>query len=185
MSAVADVKPERLFVGVPIPERTREILARQLPVPIPGKASPSVNWHFTLRFLGSTEAILRDRLIAELSRSQFGKRFEIAFDSLGAFPNARRAKILWAGIGRGRERLESVAQLVERASVSAGFPAEERRFSAHLTLSRINPPRPLGSLIESAGRIEARMRVEEVVLYRSELGGPHSKYTPIETFTLG
>lgn len=184
MSAVIPGKPERLFIGVPIPARTRELLSRQLPESLPGKASPSSNWHFTLRFLGATEPVLRDRVVDELSRISFGRKFEIAFDSLGAFPNARHAKILWAGVGKGKERLESIAQLVECAAVDAGFPGEKRKFSAHLTLSRINPPRPVVQLLQNSRGIDASMRVEEVILYRSELGGAHSKYTTVESFSL-
>ena len=185
MSAIEAERPERLFVGVPVPERTRQSLARQLPQPLPGKPSPMGNWHFTLRFLGETEAMLRDRLIRGLRETSLGGPFELAFQSLGAFPDPRRAKILWAGVGKGKERLESIAQRVEAAAVEAGFSREMRRFSAHLTLSRINPPRAVKELLADARPIDARMRIEEVVLYRSELGGPHSKYTVVETFSLG
>ena len=184
MPAVEIAKAERLFIGIPIPERTRESLARQLPQSLPGKAAPIGNWHFTLKFLGSTEPVHRDRLIDQLRKIRFGRAFEIAFDTLGAFPNPRRARILWAGVGKGRERLESVAERVEAAAIAAGFPPDERRFNAHLTLSRLNPPQSVGHIFENAKKLDAHMLVDEINLYRSELGGAHSKYTVVESLRL-
>lgn len=184
MPAIEIAKPERLFIGVPIPERTRESLARQLPQSLPGKAAPIGNWHFTLKFLGPTEPVHRDRLIDQLREIRFGRAFEIAFDTLGAFPNPRRARILWAGVGKGRERLESVAERVEAAAIAAGFPPDERRFNAHLTLSRLNPPQSVRHIFENATKLDAHMLVDEINLYRSELGGAHSKYTVVESLRL-
>ena len=123
-------------------------------------------------------------MIEQLRQIRFGSPFDIAFDTLGAFPNPRRARILWAGVGKGRERFESVAARVEEAAIAAGFPPDERKFNAHLTLSRLNPPQSVGHVFENAKRLDARMLVNEVILYRSDLGGAHSKYTVVESFGL-
>lgn len=176
---------ERLFVGIPITERTRVTLERQLPSTLPGRPGPSENWHFTLRFLGATANHQRDRFIEDLRRKSFGDPFDIEFDMLGAFPNPRRARILWAGVGFGHERLESIASKVEGSARAAGFDPEPRKFTAHLTLSRLRPPESVAHLLATARPIDAKMQVNEVILYRSELGGVHSRYTIVDTFSLG
>ena len=176
---------ERLFVGIPISERTRVTLERQLPSKLPGRPGPSENWHFTLRFLGATVNHQRDRFIEDLRRKSFGDPFDIEFDMLGAFPNSRRARILWAGVGFGHERLESIASKVEGSARAAGFDPEPRPFTAHLTLSRLRPPESVAHLLATARRIDARMRVNEVILYRSEPGGVHSRYAVVDSFFLG
>jgi len=178
------VKPERLFVGVPIAAATREELVRRLPSNLPGKSALPENWHFTLRFLGATSPDQRDRVISELSALSFGRSFTIRLDALGAFPNQRKARVIWVGASEGADRLSSIAERVESAAVRAGFEPERRKFSPHLTLSRLREPQNVTSLI-TAQRISAvRMTVEEVILYESRMGGPHSRYSVVMGFPL-
>ena len=184
MPALDTEKQERLFIGVPISAAARGALSVQLTKPIPGKPVPAENWHFTLRFLGSTGIAAREKLVEALRPVQFGPAFEIAFDSLGAFPNSGRARVLWVGVGRGREKLEAIADQVEAAVLRAGFEKEKRRFKAHLTIARVDPPHSVAPFIGRVGRIDVKMRVDHVVLYRSELGRPHSRYVEMETFSL-
>jgi len=176
--------PQRLFIGVPIPEATRLSLARQVPSSLPGNPSPLENWHFTLRFLGATDGERRDKLIDNLRATNFGAPFEIAFDKLGAFPNPRRARVVWIGAGPGKERLESVAAKAEKAAVLSGFDPEPRKFSAHLTIARIKQPQSIEQFLLKEKKINATMRVEEVILFRSEMGRGHSKYSVIARFPL-
>ena len=176
--------PQRLFIGVPVPESTKLALSRQVPSFVPGKPSPLENWHFTLRFLGNTDVTRRAKLIERLRATNFGPSFDIEFDTLGAFPNPRRARVIWLGVGRGRERLESVADKAEKAAVETGFEPEPRKFSAHLTVSRLKQPEPIAQFLAKAGRVDAIMRVTEVILYRSEPGRGHSRYSVVAAFPL-
>ena len=175
---------ERLFIGVPVDESTRSILVRQLPRNLPGKPTPPENWHFTLRFLGSTEAERRDALIERLSSTRFGSSFDLSFERLGAFPNAGRARVLWVGAGAGHARLEGVAQKVEQIARSIGFDAEKKPFKAHLTVSRMKEPQSVSELLARGRPVQATMRVEEVILYRSQPGGAHSQYSVVMAFPL-
>jgi 2'-5' RNA ligase len=175
---------ERLFIGVPVPESTRLLLARQIPSILPGKPSPAENWHFTLRFLGATDAERKEALIDDLRATNFGASFDVEFDRLGAFPNPRRARVVWLGVAKGKEKLESVAAKAELAAVQSGFDPEARKFSAHLTVSRLRNPESVEQFLAKARKIDAAMRVEEVILYRSEIGGAHSKYSVIASIPL-
>ncbi|HEX6576488.1 MAG TPA: RNA 2',3'-cyclic phosphodiesterase [Gemmatimonadaceae bacterium] len=176
---------ERLFIGVPVDEAARATLLRQLPRQIPGKPTPPENWHFTLKFLGSTEAVARDRLIEAMRAASFGQSFNLSFDRLGAFPNAGRARVLWIGTGAGHERLEAIAQKVEAVASGIGFEREKRPFKPHLTISRMKEPASVMQLLSKVPAIQATMRVNEVMLYRSELGGSHSRYSVVARFSLG
>ena len=184
MSAIVDLHTERLFIGVPVPERTRLNLMRQIPPDLPGRPAPPENWHFTLRFLGSTDAARRDRLIDALASKNFGSAFEIEFDALGAFPNPRRARVLWVGVGNGHEKLERVALAAEGAARESGFEAESRKFTAHLTISRMKQSESLVEFLAKARNVSAAMRVDEVILFKSELGSDHSRYTVVAAFPL-
>ena len=184
MPEIAAHQTQRLFIGVPVPEKTSVSIARQLPPALPGRQPPLGNWHFTLRFLGDTEADTRDRLLEKLSAVGLGRGFSISFDRLGAFPNARRAKVLWLGVSNGRERLEALAAKVETAASLSGFEPEKRRFSPHLTLSRMRAPESVADLVSKSRPVNAEMLVDRVILYSSVTGGPHSVYTIVQTFPL-
>jgi 2'-5' RNA ligase len=175
---------ERLFIGVPVDESTRSILMRQLPKNLPGKAAPPENWHFTLRFLGSTEAGRRDELIERLSSTRFGSSFDLAFDRLGAFPNPGRARVVWIGTGAGHERLERIAARVEEICRAVGFEPEKRTFKAHLTIARMREPQSVAALLSSARPIQATVEVREISLYRSESGIKHSRYSIVASIPL-
>jgi 2'-5' RNA ligase len=172
-----------LFLAVPLTERARHEIIAKLPV-LPGRLVPPHNWHFTLRFLGDTDAPTRDRLIAALRAAPLGSRFSISFGSLGAFPRANRARIIWLGVDEGAKRLVSVAESVQDAVRRAGLQAEERPFKPHLTLSRIEPTRSVADVVTSLPPLGVTMPVTEVALVRSQLGKGPAQYQVVERFGL-
>jgi 2'-5' RNA ligase len=178
-------KPERLFIGVPLTEDARRTIERSLPKRLPGKPVPTENWHFTLRFLGSTEPNRRDQVIRTLEAATCGPSFTIRFSELGAFPNPGRARVLWLGVDEGVERMVQLAAIAEAAARLAGFAAESREFTPHLTLSRIDPPTSVRALLGSRLRFGTRMQVDSVVVYRSRLGGGPARYEEVVRIALG
>ena len=175
----------RLFIGIPVDGRVREALEGFLaPVRLPGRLVPPDKWHLTLRFLGDTSQATLQRLRERLRATAFGSSFEIAFDALGAFPRPARASVLWLGVSEGADRLAALASIVEAAVRNAGFAAESRPFSSHLTLSRLQPPRDVRPLIDSVPAFGERMRVAEVTLFRSHLGRGPSRYEVVDQYSL-
>jgi len=178
----------RLFIGVPLTgDARREIearLRRALPGGVPGRAIPSASWYMTLRFLGPSRpdqlATIRDRLRAP----SLGEGFGIRFGGLGAFPRPRSARMLWVAIGEGADGLRRLAAIAEEAARAAGFGPESRAYTPHLTLSRIQPPRDVAGAIERIPPLEVEMRVGEVIVFRSHLGGGPARYEAVERFPL-
>jgi RNA 2',3'-cyclic 3'-phosphodiesterase len=103
---------------------------------------------------------------------------------LGAFPNPRRATVIWLGVTRGEDRLTELADLCEEAAQSAGFPPEDRPFHPHLTLSRVRPAEKVVDLLASEPPPPIRTTVDRVTLFRSHLGRGGAVYEPIEEFPL-
>jgi 2'-5' RNA ligase len=178
------VRPERLFVGIPIATGTREKLLGKIPRRLPGRVTPPENWHFTLRFLGATLPEQKERILRELRAIDFGKSFQIRFDGLGAFPNVSRARVIWLGVGMGSDRLSEIASLVESAAARAGFEPERRRFAPHLTLSRPGDTVPVSQILSAQRPVNVQMRVDQVILYQSATGGAHSRYSVVTAFPL-
>jgi 2'-5' RNA ligase len=184
VSQTESARPERLFIGVPVSPDARDAIARKLPKNLPGKPVAPDKWHFTLRFLGPTPLEARDKIIDRLSGAKLGSGFQVRFGELGAFPTPRRARILWLGLTWGGERLSELAAVAEDAARNAGFAAEGKRFTPHLTLSRIDPPQSITELLAQKHRYEIEMTVAALILYRSRLGGGPARYEEVSRFEL-
>jgi 2'-5' RNA ligase len=78
-----------------------------------------------------------------------------------------------------------LAAIAEAAARNAGFASETKAFTPHLTLSRIDPPVSIKTLIDSKPNFTARMTVDSRIVYRSRLGGGPARYEEVERITLG
>jgi 2'-5' RNA ligase len=179
----------RLFIGVPLTdEARREIDARlrsALPDGLPGRAVPVANWHLTLRFLGATRADQLAIVREHLRSAELGAATDVRFGEMGAFSRPRSARVLWVAVTEGAERLRDLARIAEDAARAAGFAPEQKSWKPHLTLSRIQPPRDVTGVIDRVPPLEVGMRVADVVLFRSHLGGGPARYEAVERFALG
>jgi 2'-5' RNA ligase len=179
----------RLFIGVPLAEEARggieAWLRRALPEGVPGRAVPATNWHLTLRFLGASTTEQFALVREHLREAALGPAFTAGFGELGAFSRPRRARVMWIGIAEGAERLRELAAVAENAARAAGFAPEEKRFTPHLTISRIHPPRDVTRAIAAAPTLELAMPVGELVVFRSHLGGGPARYEAVERLPLG
>jgi 2'-5' RNA ligase len=175
----------RLFVAVPLPDEIRMALADRLgTVAVPGKVVRPENWHITLRFLGATDQVTYERLLAALDGSGLGPWFDVGLGEMGAFPRPGGATVTWLAVTDGRERLEELADQAEEAAQAAGFAPEDRPFRAHLTLSRVRPAEDVGRLVEEFPAVDLRWHCRSIVVYRSQPGRGGVRYEPLETFPL-
>jgi 2'-5' RNA ligase len=179
----------RLFVALDIPESVRSALAAL--VPILRAVCASARWvrieglHVTLKFIGEVPpqkvGPIKDTLAALPSRPAIS----IIFRGLGFFPNARRPRVLWAGIEASQE-LADLAAAVETALDPLGFARDGRVFSPHLTLARFDTPRGLEALhaaIEKSGHLEfGSVIATDFHLYQSILKPSGAEYTRQATF---
>jgi 2'-5' RNA ligase len=151
------------------------------------------NWHLTLKFLGDVEEASLPRLAAALGEVRFAE-FVMQGGGGGFFPprpegrRGWRPRVLWVGLERGAAEAAALAAAIEKALLALGFPAEERPFSAHLTLARIkwSEPDPWDEvLVDLAGRPWPVTVAAGFTLYRSELGPGGPQYTALSTFAAG
>lgn len=183
-----EAKPLRLFVAFDVPdaaldalERAEALLRERHPR---ARWVPRPNRHVTLKFLGPTWPRLLGWVREEV-RTAAARAAPVPthLTGLGAFPNARRARVLWAGLDDPGGRLGALASALDEA-LSREFAPEKRGFTAHLTIARFEPPVPLDGL-EAAGIEGDPFVVDRIVLYRSHLRRPAPVYEPLEVFPLG
>jgi 2'-5' RNA ligase len=139
------------------------------------------NLHYTLRFLGEVGESGARRVADAAERAVQGfAAFDAELGSPGAFPNARRARVLWLGMARGERPLVELAQALEAELGRLGFEKEGRGFSPHLTIGRV---RELGhdwtGALEAAraATTGARFRVDRLSVVESRLNPKGSIYT--------
>lgn len=133
------------------------------------------NLHITLHFLGEVDE--RDlikvcRAVEEACRTR--EPFTMSLASTGAFPNTRRPKTLWAGIGEGTQDLVAIHDALEPSLMELGcYRREDRPYSPHLTLGRVKgdeASEPLATaLAKNAGWQGGDVQVREVLVMSSEL----------------
>jgi 2'-5' RNA ligase len=148
--------------------------------------------HLTLKFLGDVPDGQFDNLQTML-REEAGRHpaFNIRVGGLGAFPNFKNPRVIWVGVEAPAD-LTALQLGIETQAGRLGYAAEDRAFSPHLTLGRLNryvAPQEVQRLSQVLSTVKAEpfgnLRVEEVCLYRSDLkpGGP--LYTRLFAAQLG
>ena len=145
------------------------------------RCTPRPQWHLTLQFLGNRvdlDAVAG--ALGSLVHAPFGVRLA----GLGAFPNPRRARVVWVGVGEGRAELEALAGAVEAVLAPTGFVAEERAHQPHLTLARLRTPAPVVEIVEAGGApgggaIGPAWGVGEVVLFESVTRREGAEHRPV------
>jgi 2'-5' RNA ligase len=149
--------------------------------------------HVTLAFLERVPEPKVDDLVERLARAA-GRRtaFETAISGGGAFPNAGRAKVLWAGLDldeSGRTELDRLATGCRAAANRAGIEVDGTSFRPHLTLGRTRYPHDVSNWVRLLDAYSGpRWQATELTLVQSFLGeGPRGRprHVAVEVFPLG
>ena len=157
--------------------------------------TPPDNLHLTLRFLGETGDTQRRQIEGALATiAAQSAAFSLALRAAGAFPNLHKPNILWLDFGGDLNVLAPLQRRIELAAQQAGFTAEERAFTPHLTVARAQKsaaPAMLARAGEALRTVTAApapagtpFAVAAFYLIRSDLQPAGAIYTPLATFAL-
>jgi len=150
-------------------------------------AAPTLSWtdesrlHLTLKFLGEQDQQVVPALGASLSAVvQRHRPFTMRLGEVGAFPNFRRARVVWMGVERD-PRLELLHHDVEVACEEQGFEIDGRAFRPHITLARVKArtnEAELKGLWRESKRVayQGESAVDSVDVMQSTPGAGGSKY---------
>jgi RNA 2',3'-cyclic 3'-phosphodiesterase len=184
----------RLFVALQIPDLIRKDYAalldelRRFDAKASAKKPKWVrpeNLHVTLKFIGNTDPAKLDAIVAALAGVRSTQEIRLHFRGIGFFPSAKRPRVVWGGM-EASENLAALAHDVDQQIATLGFPAEERGFTPHLTLARLDPPvmaPELHAAIEKhVGRDFGELHSSEFHLIESKLKPSGAEYTTLQTF---
>jgi 2'-5' RNA ligase len=141
--------------------------------------------HVTLLFLGDVDDRELHAVCKAVASAAKGETsFSLRVSGLGAFPNARRPKVVWAGVTDGADVLQRMHLAIEAQMLELGsYRSEERGYTPHLTLGRINTPEAANAVAAELPKRTAwqggRFAVEEVLIYNSEMDRDGPVYTVV------
>jgi 2'-5' RNA ligase len=149
------------------------------------------NLHVTLLFLGEVDdrAVLDVcRAVADCTRQH--APFTLSVERAGCFPNPRRPRVLWVGVGEGTQPLCALHDALEPPLMELGcYRREERQYTPHITLGRVKSDRPtekLGTaLARQSGWKGGEVAVRELLVMGSELTPRGPVYTVLSRARLG
>ena len=105
------------------------------------------NIHITVRFLGNITPAMVEKIFEEMKQVQFVP-FNVQIKGLGAFPDLRYPRVVWAGITEGADQLKNVFSQLEPRLRGLGFTPDHKGFSPHLTIARVRSGRNKAQLAE-------------------------------------
>jgi len=133
----------RAFIAVELPEGLKTELTG-LKSLLKKTSPPVVKWvdpnsiHITLKFFGEISEDSIDELMLALEESAQGvPLFKLEVSDVGAFPDLRRAQVVWVGVKGEVDKIAQLQQRIESNTEQLGFPRESRVFTPHLTIGRV------------------------------------------------
>ena len=184
----------RLFFAIELGDALLDLLEERT-APLRAEL-PELAWvrrehcHLTLKFLGDVDEASTPKLIdaADVAASRHPP-LEMSVRDLGAFPNFRRARVVWIGVEQ-EPRLELLHHDLELACERAGFEVEGRPFRPHITLARVRAPLPVErarvlARVARTVRMKATVSVERITLFESTLAPTGARYRRIHAAPLG
>ena len=145
------------------------------------------NLHFTVKFLGEVP----ENVVAEIDRRVMTlalRRMDVGIRGLGAFPDERHPRVVWAGVSP--QDLASVSSSGQQViDVLEGIgESDERGFHPHITVARVRSPRNLEALTsvirECSTKEFGRSTITALKLKSSSLTPNGPTYRDIKEFSL-
>lgn len=143
----------------------------------------SEGMHLTLKFLGDIKNTQSAEICA-ITQAVCERHapFTVEVKELGFF-GGRLARVVWMGVGSDSQALLNLQGDLEAKLDQAGWPAEARRFSGHLTLGRVKQSRAGLALAQALAEFKnvnlGSIPIDQVNVYQSQLRPQGPEYTAL------
>jgi RNA 2',3'-cyclic 3'-phosphodiesterase len=138
------------------------------------------NLHCTLKFLGPLTPEMVARAVDEAARLTSLKGLTAEWRGLGAFPSARRSRVVVAHLRDSEQILTRLARDFDALGACLGVPSEQRAYQPHITLARLERPRDCSDVFDLL-TLRGSAQLGPVTLYESHLQPGGSHYEPLWT----
>ena len=145
--------------------------------------------HLTLKFLGNIGVEQVDPVARKMTGAVRGiGPLLLGAKGIGVFPNARRPRVIWAGLTGDLEQLVALQRNIDVALSEIGFAREKRSFKGHLTLGRfkgrMDSRRVTRALEEFEGFQTQTFTAQQLSLFKSQLEPAGAVYSQLKTVPL-
>ncbi|MFN8006213.1 MAG: RNA 2',3'-cyclic phosphodiesterase [Terriglobia bacterium] len=187
-------KPDeiRTFVCLELPRSVKELLSG-VQDDLKGVGA-KVSWvkpaniHLTLKFLGNlSQSRLAEVCVVVEEAGRAVSPFGFQVKGAGAFPPTGNPRVLWVGLAGVSAPLQDLQQRIDTGLFQRGFPRENKPFSPHLTIGRVQSGYQARALLEKISRLKVEgemVNVHQVAVMKSDLRAGGALYTPIQKFPL-
>jgi 2'-5' RNA ligase len=184
----------RIFVAVDISEEARERAAKYIAVMRGDLPKFAASWvrpeklHLTLRFIGDCDDAELKKVTEVVDSVSAGIHpFRINIIGTGVFPNEKRARVLWLGVGGETNQMIKAKDLFENEYHAAGLLGKREALTPHLTIARIKNIGRCREVVAAHlnsqfGPVE--FEVSELVVYESKLNPKGSIYSVVAKYNL-
>jgi 2'-5' RNA ligase len=151
---------------------------------------PPEKLHLTIKFVGEVDDAGATKLIDAVEQVvRLHRPFDMTLGGVGAYPNFRRARVVWIGV-ENDPRLEWLHHDLEIACADAGYEVEGRAFRPHITLARVRAPLPIERarpFAQAARRVAfaSTSLVRGLTLFESTLAPSGAGYRRVHAALLG
>lgn len=187
----------RSFIAIRLPEQLLDRV-RDFQAALGSPGDRAAKWvepgsmHITLKFLGNIELGRVQDIKQEIAAAVKPCRpFNLSTGASGFFPNAQRARVFWLGLEGDIQALVGLHKGIDEAMAKLGYPAENRPYTAHLTLARLREESGAADRTGFVSRVQKRafgpscnIVVNSVALMRSQLTPRGPIYTRLAEFEL-
>jgi len=184
----------RSFLAFELPPEIREkigevsIELQKLTLPV--RWVKVTNIHLTIIFLGYVDEDKIDDIKEKVNLVV--KRFSIfqtRLNGIGVFPNWRKPRVIWIGLGEEIERLSTLREELQTGLKVLGFKPEKRPFAPHLTIGRfkglLDRDEELKSILDRYHDLSGDLQyLNELVLFKSDLKPDGPVYTKMASWQL-
>jgi 2'-5' RNA ligase len=177
----------RTFIALTIPEEVKAVIGTAI-IELKAK-NHAIRWvksealHITLKFLGDIPEQAITAVSADLDKAAaLCSPLTLRLAGFGAFPNAKRARVVWVGLEGDMRELSNLADAIDKMCITYGVAVEKRPFSGHITLGRLKAP----TMVDLAtNQVKGLFNVSQVLLYQSVLLPSGAQYNVLHRSSLG
>lgn len=182
----------RIFTAIVLPEKFSEELytSREELRMTSGRCRwiQPENFHITLQFMGElTPKEAEDvSLLLEVCATR-SKAFSIKTSGPGQFPSKGNPRLIFEGLDtESATRCKEINNRLRRMLTEECFALEKRKYHPHISLCRV--PANAFPMLEGNSAVTLELQecnIEELAIYRSNLGPQGAHYDKLASFPLG
>jgi len=156
--------------------------------PYPVKWEKASQLHITMKFIAEIHPDALRRIAGDVRSAFEGTgAISMTLDTLDAFPNPRKPRIIWIGGRSMSSRINEIQAGIEDVASKNGIPRERNKFTPHFTIGRVKTygePPDLKNALNSVSFMSFKTEFREIRIMESALTPKGAIHTEVDRIPL-